>query len=79
MLQSIPYGETRSYQQMALDVGLTGSAGRAVGNACASNPVASRHPLSSCGAERTALSEATGGASIVKRPLLRWRDRKSFR
>ena len=40
MLQSIPYGETRSYQQMALDVGLTGSAGRAVGNACASNPVA---------------------------------------
>ena len=40
MLQSIPYGETRSYQQMALDVGLTGNAGRAVGNACASNPVA---------------------------------------
>ena len=40
MLQSIPYGETRSYQQMALDVGLTGNACRAVGNACASNPVA---------------------------------------
>ena len=40
MLQSIPYGETRSYQQMALNVGLTGNAGRAVGNACASNPVA---------------------------------------
>ncbi len=40
MLQSIPYGETRSYQQMALDVGLTCNAGRAVGNACASNPVA---------------------------------------
>ena len=40
MLQSIPYGETRSYQQMALNVGLTGNASRAVGNACASNPVA---------------------------------------
>ncbi len=40
MLQSIPYGQTRSYQQMALDIGLTGNAGRAVGNACASNPVA---------------------------------------
>ena len=40
MLQSIPYGETRSYQQMALNVGLTRNAGRAVGNACASNPVA---------------------------------------
>ena len=40
MLQSIPYGETRSYQQMALDIGLTGNASRAVGNACASNPVA---------------------------------------
>ena len=40
MLQSIPYGETRSYQQMALDIGLTGNAGRAVGNACASNPAA---------------------------------------
>ena len=40
MLQSIPYGETRSCQQMALDIGLTGTAGRAVGNACASNPAA---------------------------------------
>ena len=40
MLQSIPYGETRSYQQMALDMGLNGNAGRAVGNACASNPAA---------------------------------------
>ena len=40
MLQSIPYGETRSYQQMALEIGLTGNASRAVGNACASNPAA---------------------------------------
>ena len=40
MLQSIPYGETRSYQRMALDMGLNANAGRAVGNACASNSVA---------------------------------------
>ena len=40
MLQSIPYGETRSYQQMALDIGFNGNSGRAVGNACASNPAA---------------------------------------
>ena len=40
MLQSIPYGETRSYQQMALEIGLTGNASRAFGNACASNPAA---------------------------------------
>ena len=39
-LQSIPYGETRSYQRMALEIGLTGNASRAVGNACASNPAA---------------------------------------
>ena len=40
MLQSIPYGETRSYQQMALEIGFNGNSGRAVGNACASNPAA---------------------------------------
>ena len=40
MLQSIPYGETRSYQQMALDIGFNSNSGRAVGNACASNPAA---------------------------------------
>ena len=40
MLQSIPYGETRSYQQMALDICCNGNSGRAVGNACASNPAA---------------------------------------
>ncbi len=40
LLQSIPYGETRTYQQMALELGLGGNSSRAVGRACASNPVA---------------------------------------
>lgn len=38
-LRSIPYGETRTYQQVAGDLGRP-RATRAVGNACAANPVA---------------------------------------
>lgn len=38
-LQRIPHGQTRSYQAIAASVGEPGAA-RAVGNACASNPVA---------------------------------------
>lgn len=40
LLRSIPYGETHSYQQLALELGLGGNSNRAVGRACASNPVA---------------------------------------
>jgi AraC family transcriptional regulator of adaptative response/methylated-DNA-[protein]-cysteine methyltransferase len=40
LLQSIPCGETRTYQQVALELGLGGNASRAVGQACASNPAA---------------------------------------
>ena len=39
LLQSIPYGETRTYQDMSLELGLGAKAARAVGRACASNPV----------------------------------------
>lgn len=39
LLQSIPYGETRTYQQVAQEMGLDRSS-RAVGRACASNPTA---------------------------------------
>ena len=39
LLQSIPYGETRTYQGMSLDLGLGAKSARAVGRACASNPV----------------------------------------
>ncbi len=39
-LQAIPYGETRSYGQLAAQLGLSHGAARAVGSACAANPVA---------------------------------------
>ena len=39
LLQSIPYGETRTYQEVAQELGLINSS-RAVGRACASNPTA---------------------------------------
>ena len=38
-LRTIPYGETRTYQQIATELGRPGGA-RAVGRACATNPVA---------------------------------------
>ena len=36
-ISKIPYGETRSYKQIAIDIGHPNSS-RAVANACASNP-----------------------------------------
>jgi len=38
-LRNIPYGETRTYQQIAIELGQP-KAARAVGRACATNPVA---------------------------------------
>jgi AraC family transcriptional regulator of adaptative response/methylated-DNA-[protein]-cysteine methyltransferase len=38
-LRTIPYGETRTYQQIAAELGRPGGT-RAVGRACATNPVA---------------------------------------
>ena len=38
-LQKIPYGETRTYTDIAKDIGQP-EAARAVGNACAANPIA---------------------------------------
>ena len=40
LLRSVPFGETRSYRQLAVELGLEGQGSRAVGRACASNPVA---------------------------------------
>ena len=72
MLQSIPYGETRSYQQMALDIGFTGNTPAGPSATLAprilrrwSSPVIVR-----CG--RTALSGVTDGVWVAKRPLLQW-------
>ena len=39
-LQAIPRGETRSYARLAAGIGAPPSAARAVGGACAANPVA---------------------------------------
>lgn len=39
-LRAIPHGETRSYGQIAAALGLGPGAARAVGGACAANPVA---------------------------------------
>ena len=39
-LQAIPRGETRAYAQLAADIGAPARAARAVGAACAANPVA---------------------------------------
>jgi len=39
-LRAIPYGETRSYGQIAAALGLGPGAARAVGGACAANPLA---------------------------------------
>lgn len=39
-LQAIPRGSTRSYGQLARDLGLPVTAARAVGRACATNPLA---------------------------------------
>ena len=38
-LQNIPYGETRTYQEIANDIGKP-KATRAIGNACGANPIA---------------------------------------
>lgn len=42
-LKKIPYGETRSYKEVAIAIGHPQSA-RAVANACAKNPYAPRVP-----------------------------------
>lgn len=39
VLQSIPYGSTRTYKEIAAALGLPGTAARAVGRACATNAV----------------------------------------
>jgi len=67
-LQTIPYGQTRSYQQIAGQVG-TPRASRAAGAACGANPVAIIVPC-----HRVLASDGTlcgfGGGLPVKRLLL---------
>lgn len=57
-LRQIPYGQTRTYAQVAADIGHPGAA-RAVGNACAANPVAVVIPCHR-------VVRATGGAGAYR-------------
>ena len=51
MLQSIPYGETRSYQQMALDIGFNSNSRPGRRQRLRLESCGAGHPLSSCSAE----------------------------
>jgi AraC family transcriptional regulator of adaptative response/methylated-DNA-[protein]-cysteine methyltransferase len=55
-LQAIPYGHTRTYAEVAASVGRPGAA-RAVGSACAANPVAVVIPC-----HRVVRADGSGGA-----------------
>ncbi|HHW19250.1 MAG TPA: methylated-DNA--[protein]-cysteine S-methyltransferase [Firmicutes bacterium] len=67
-LKKIPYGETRTYQEIAESLG-SPKAARAVGNACAANPVAIVVPCHRVLA-KTGLG-GFGGGLAVKKWLLR--------
>ena len=60
-LQRIPFGETRSYGELAAALGVPGGA-RAVGSACGSNPVSVVVPCHRV-VTAAAASAATRGAS----------------
>jgi methylated-DNA-[protein]-cysteine S-methyltransferase len=67
-MQRIPYGETRSYGELAHD---TDSAPRAVGYACGSNPIAIIVPCHRVLAAGQRIGGYSGGEGIVtKRRLL---------
>jgi methylated-DNA-[protein]-cysteine S-methyltransferase len=67
-MQAIPYGETRSYGEIAMELG---SAPRAVGGACGKNPVAIIVPCHRILASGRQIGGYSGGAGIAtKRSLL---------
>ena len=67
-LQRIPYGETKTYGQIAREVGLPGAA-RAVGAACGRNPVPILVPCHRVVAANQKLGGFTGGLHWKKRLL----------
>ena len=69
-LQSIPFGATRSYSQVAKGIGRP-TAVRAVARACATNPVAVAIPAIAWSAKMAAWA-VTAGASNVRRRCWRW-------
>ncbi len=67
-LEKIPYGETRSYSEIAEAIGC-GKASRAVGGACRKNPIAIIVPCHRVVGKSGALTGFAGGLEI-KRKLL---------
>ena len=67
-LRSIPYGETRTYREVALSIGAPRAA-RAVGRACATNPVALVIPCHRVVREGGALGGYAWGLGIKKQLL----------
>ncbi|WP_207203750.1 methylated-DNA--[protein]-cysteine S-methyltransferase [Actinomyces minihominis] len=72
-LQSIPYGETASYGEVATAVGTPGAA-RAVGTACATNPLPIILPCHRVTRSDGTLGEYTGGVAIKEALLKLERD-----
>jgi len=68
-MRLIPYGETVSYQELGLMIGLQNGS-RAIGNACAANPLPLIFPCHRVVRKNGGLGGFTGGIEI-KRRLLR--------
>jgi O-6-methylguanine DNA methyltransferase len=67
-LLKIPYGKTKSYGEIAKEIGLPNGA-RAVGNACGKNPIPIIIPCHRVIAGNDGLGGYTGGIGIKKRLL----------
>jgi methylated-DNA-[protein]-cysteine S-methyltransferase len=73
-MRAIPYGETRRYGELAMEIG---SAPRAIGRACARNPIAIVVPCHRVLA-RDGIGGYSGGAGLAtKRALLALEQRRS--
>jgi len=69
-LRAIPFGRTRTYGQLAEDMGMTKAASRAVGAACGANPVALVVPCHrAIGAGGDLTGFAWGGVEMKRRLL----------
>lgn len=64
-IQTIPYGETRTYQQIAVQIGQP-TASRAVGTACGKNPVLLALPCHRVVSSSGKLTGFAGGVQVKK-------------
>lgn len=72
-LEKIPYGETKSYGQIAREIG-NGKAGRAVGGACNKNPIWLIVPCHRVVGANGSLTGYAGGVSMKEELLTLERD-----